>query len=235
MAQAGLQLRSAEAIFKANSFDPETIRKNYIAFAQKQADDLIKADLASPTYETSINNHVGPISSVVLPGPIVFRFNNWRSAVEVALAELQRRVPQGPAKGGHYRDAYVVLVNQQAVTDFSAIPSDAEVIIFNRMPYTRRLETDSSKWRTTRYFDAVKGTINRRFGRSFSAEVRFLNLSGIGVPGVPYILKTNGPLLAAKQNAKSSAFREGRSHLVHRKDRAAGQAISYPALVLNRL
>lgn len=188
--------------------DPATMQKEFVAFANKSVADLVASGQASPQYDTFVNGHPGPIEAVVLPGPVVVVFSNWALVIKTAIEELQKRVPR---KSGRYAASYVVLANQQPVTDFTQIPAGAELTIFNRQPYTRRLETKDAGRRTAKYFGAVKTALNSRFSGVFKAEVLFLNIVGGVADGVPYILKGS----------------HGR-----RKDRQAGQPISYPALVI---
>lgn len=218
-----------EVTVSLTSIDPAVMKREFIAFAKQSVADVISSGQAPATYDTYVNNHPGPVESVTLPGPVVFVFNNWSAVIESALQDLQRRVPH---KSGDYSRSYVVLVNQRPTTDFSDVPSDAEIVILNRQPYTRKLETAHSKWRTTKYFNGTKNAINSRYSGVFNAQVMFLNVPAGLIPGVPYVLQTGGPLVAAKQNRRSSAFRMGRAHLSRRKDLQAGQPISYPALVI---
>jgi hypothetical protein len=106
----------------------------------------------------------------------------------------------------------VVVANQQPVTDFASIPAEAEVIILNRQPYTRKLETVQAG-AGQRMFDTLL-RLRRRFKDGFKFEQKFLDVQNGIAAGVPYILKTS----------------RGR-----RRDRQAGQPISYPALIINAL
>lgn len=197
-----------ELTIAMTGMDEAAMQKEFVAFAKSSVAELIASGQASPSYDTYVNNHLGPIESVVLPGPALFIFNNFKLVIETALSELQRRVPR---RTGRYAGSFVVLVNKQVVTDFSDIPPDAEIIILNAAPYTRRMETGANKT-GARHFDLTKAALNRRFSGVFNAQLLYLNVSGGVAPGVPYILKRSA----------------GR-----RKDRAAGQPITYPALVIN--
>ena len=190
--------------------DDAAMRKQLAMFAKQSVAEVIGSGRAPAQYERVVNGRVGATEeSVQLPGPIVYRFNNFAVAVRFALAELQRRAPR---RSGRYATSFEVLVNQRPTADFSNIPDDAEVIIVNRQPYTRKLETADAGWRAARYFNPVKNTLNSRFRDVFQVQVVFLNMPAGILPGVPYILKRSS----------------GRQ-----KSSAAGQPITYPALVIS--
>jgi hypothetical protein len=158
-------------------------------------------------------------------------FSNWPLVINAALAELQKRSPRRSVR---FASSFIVVANHVLTTNYSDIPASAEVIITNFQPYVRKVE-GGKKLGRKRVFDTSKSTLSRRFGEAFRFETRFLNI-GSGVhPMIPYILKGGSPVRAAAQNARSSAFRAGRATLAGRKDTAAGQALTYPAIVINAL
>lgn len=189
--------------------EPAAVAKALAKFARSELSKAIAAG-ASPQYETFVNGRSGAaLESVVPPGPIVFLFSNWGLVIGAAIEELKRRAPR---KSGRYANSFVVVANQRPVTDLKTIGADAEVIIFNRQPYTRKLETVQAG-AGQRMFDTLL-SLRRRFKSGFKFESRFLDIRGGVAPAVPYILKRSA----------------GR-----RKDRAAGQPISYPAILINAL
>lgn len=194
--------------------DPEIIRRELAAFARQSLADVIASGEAPPTYEKFVNDRQGaPEESVQLPGPITYVFTNWKLVIEAALAELERRAPK---KSGRFAASFIVISGSQVVTDFSAIPPKAEVIITNAQPYVRKVETGVLKVPRFYVFDGTKNALVRRFGGAtgpFNVVTRWLNI-GSGVhPLIPYILRGS----------------QGR-----RKDRQAGQPISYPAIIINQ-
>jgi hypothetical protein len=84
-------------------------------------------------------------------------------------------------------------------------------------------------------FDGTKRTLNSRFNGVFKAETRYLNIASGVHPEIPYVLKGRVRVRAAAQNNHSSAFRAGRATLASRKETAAGQPLTYPAVVINAL
>lgn len=193
--------------------EPEEMRRELAAFARASLAELIASRAAPAEYARFVNGRAGAAEETVqLPGPIVYVFTNWRLAVETALAELVRRVPR---KTGRYSRSFLVVVGGREVTDFDAIPPGGEVVIVNSQPYTRKMEVGENGEAGDRHFDLARGAFNRRFSGAFKASVQFLNVSAGLRPDMPYILK-----------------RGGRSR---RKDRQAGQPISYPALILQAI
>lgn len=193
--------------------EPEDMRRELAAFARAEVAALVASGQATADYERFVNGRAGaPEESVQLPGPIVYVFTNWTLAIETALAELVRRAPR---KSGRYARSFLVVSGGREVSDYAAIPPKAEVVILNSQPYTRKLETGAGGPEGARHFDLARGGFNRRFSGAFKANVQFLNVSAGLRPDMPYILK-----------------RGGRSR---RKDRQAGQAISYPALILSAI
>jgi hypothetical protein len=185
------------------------INKALALFAQQELSQAL-SEGASRTYEVFVNGRRGASENTVqAPGPIVYVFSNWPLIINVALDELRKRSPK---RSGRYMDSFIVLANQSVTTDYASIPGDAEVIITNTQPYVRRIEVGANRSKGKRMFDLTKAALNRRFKDAFRSETKFLNIQGGVAPGVPYILKHSA----------------GR-----RRDRQAGQPISYPAIVIN--
>lgn len=203
-----LSFMNREITVAMTGLDPVAMQKQLVAFARQSVAEVIAEGKASAPYETYVNGHAGAVESVVLPGPVVFVFNNFGVVIRAAIEELQRRVPR---RTGRYAASFEVLVNQRPAVDFSNIPANAEVIVVNRQPYTRKMETGANR-SGARHFDLAKAALNRRFNGVFQVQLMFLNMPAGILPGVPYVLRQSA----------------GR-----RKDRAAGQPITYPALVIS--
>jgi hypothetical protein len=188
---------------------PEEINKALAAFAKQELRRVIASGQASPTYDRYVNGVKGAIEeSVRAPGPILYEFINWPLVIRAALEELRNRSPR---RSGRYAAGFVVLANGVLARDYSKIPAEATVTIFNVRPYTRRLETGKNRAKGKRHFESSKQAVARRFREGFSFQVRYLKIpSGIH-PEVPYRLKGG----------------QGR------KGRLAGDTISYPSLVIN--
>lgn len=228
---AGFEFFDRQLQLATADLEPEAINAALAKFARQELARAI-SEGASPVYDRFVNGREGlPEEAVQAPGPVVYEFINWPLIVSTALEELRRRVP---SRSGRYAASFMVLSNQTPVSDFRTIPAEAEVIIFNTQPYTRKMEAGGNKT-GRRHIDLTKASLSRRFGAAFRFETRFLNIKAGVAPGVPYTLKGGGPRMAARQNNRSSAFRAGRQFLAPRKDRQAGQPITYPAIVMNAL
>lgn len=197
--------------------DPKVVGQALARFAKEELQKAIDAGEASETYERFVNGRKGaPEESVIPPGPIVYVFAYWPLIIRSAIEELKKRVP---VRTGRYAGSFVVLANGAVVSDFGSIDGDAEVVIFNAQPYTRKMEVGANRT-GARHFEGARLAVNRLYKAAARAEVIFLNVApGVRV-GVPYLLR------GFRKASRSRAPRV-------RKDRAPGQPISYPALVLN--
>jgi len=219
--------------------EPDQIARLLAQRARAELSAAIQSGRASPQYERIVNGRRGAIEeSVVPPGPIVYVFANWRLVIDATLAELRKRQPR--AVTGAFDRSWIVLVNGRPVTSYEGIPGNAEVAITNVQPYVRKAEAGKLGVPRRRLFDGTKRAMSRRFtgmdsAAPFDFEVRYLSL-GSGIhPLVPYVLKGGGPRVRAAQNGRSSAFRAGREFLVRRRDREAGAALTYPAIIIRPL
>ena len=204
-----LSLMDRELTVAMTGLDDAAMRKQLAMFAKQSLAEVISSGKAPAQYERFVNGRAGATEeSVVLPGPIVYLFNNYSVVIRAALEELERRVPR---RTGRYAASFMVLVNQVPTVDFSNIPPGAEITIFNTRPYTRRMETGANK-SGARHFDLSKAALNRRFAGVFRVELMYLNIPAGIAPSVPYILRQGS----------------GR-----RKDRQPGQPLTYPALVIS--
>nr|WMC97945.1 hypothetical protein RAR13_04310 [Aminobacter aminovorans] len=195
--------------FATKGLQPEAINRELAKFAKVELRRVISTGQASSTYERYVNHVKGALEeSVKAPGPILYEFVNWPLVIRAALAELQRRSPR---RSGRYAGGFIVLANGGTVQDFARIPIDAEVVIFNARPYTRKIEIGANKT-GKRHVDGAKSAMARRFRDAFKFETRFLNVASGIHPEVPYRLKNS----------------QGR-----RKDRQAGGLLTYPSIVIN--
>lgn len=221
-------LRAATA-----GLEPEAIQRELAMFARAELAGAIASGEGSRAHERYVDGRKGASEdSVKVPGEIVYLFAHWRDVIEAAIAELVKRSPR---KSGRYRASYIVVADGRLVTDYEAIPAEAEVIIVNWQPYTRLLNAGAAKGTGRKHFDLAAKAMNRhsRFGNSFVTEHLYLNMPTGIHPAIPYVLKRDARLRRAKTNRRSSAFRQGRAFLAQRKDLMAGVAITYPALVIN--
>lgn len=214
-------------------FSQEAMSRELAKFAKAEVRRVINEGAASPTYQTWVNGVEGlPEERVQAPGPIVYVFMNWRSIIEHVLAALIRNSPH---KSGAFQRSFIVIVGGRIVTDFDAIGANDEVIITNARPYVRKVQVGAMKMSVPpRIFEKGRSALVSRFGRQMVvAEVTFLKMPAGLHPDIPYILKGHQRVKKAAQSVYSSAFRMGRTTLARRKDLEAGQALTYPAIILN--
>lgn len=214
--------------------EPEAVSAMLAAFARAELARVIQSGEGSPLYDRFVNGRPGLVEDdVVPPGPIVYVFNWWKVIIVAALEALKAASPR---KSGRYQDSFVVIVDGRPVASFDDIPSQAEVIITNVQPYTRKIFTGAMPAMTVpaRNFDKARTALFRQVGRPMlNAQVKFLTLPGGIHPLAPYILKGGQKPRAAALTNRSRAFREGRRFLGGRQDRVAGQPLTYPSLVMN--
>jgi hypothetical protein len=199
------------------------------AYAKSELRRVISEGIASPIYERYVNGvHGAPEESVRIPNGILYTFSNWPLVINAALEELRKRVPR---KSGRYASSFTVLVNERPVVDFATIPANAEVIIFNPQPYTRKMESGGNG-SGKRHFDMAELAVNRRFSGAFRAQMTYPNSSSGAVPGVPYILKGEYARLRRARIANPARFNRS---FPKRKDMEPGQPITYPAIIISVL
>ena len=145
-------------------------------------------------------------------------------AVAMALDELRRR---SPVRSGAYRDGHRVLIDG-ADTELPVDLSPGVVAtIVNDQPYARKVESGARGFRASRgIYEAARQAVQAEFGRIVQVELRYVTLPG------GYVLKGRQRRIRAAKDRRSSAFRAGRRALAARKDRAAGEPLTYPALVI---
>lgn len=101
----------------------------------------------APTWEAYANTPGRPIESVVLPGPIVYRYQYLREVIQFALDELRKA---SPVVSGDYVRSHTIYINGTAgVFDIDQLNkplrSGHEIFISNPVPYARRIEVGKTK------------------------------------------------------------------------------------------
>lgn len=195
--------------------EPKAISALLAKTARQALAEAQQSGEAPATYVKTVNGRVGaPEESVIAPGPIVYTFSSLPEVAVYALAFCKER---SPVKSGRYKKSWFVMVNGQEVTipdvggafidsgDF-IIPPDAELIITNDQPYSRKIETGHMTMSVPPgIVEDARQAVMRRFGNAILAQKRFISLAG------------------------AYALRTSRSR---RKDRQAGRELTYPALVV---
>ncbi|TIP07801.1 hypothetical protein [Mesorhizobium sp.] len=204
---AGFEFFERDLKLATAGMEPETISKALAAFSRQELKRVIAEGIASPIYDRYVNGvYNAPEEAVKAPGPIVYEFINWPLVINAALQELIRRSPR---RSGRYAGSFVVVVGgRTVVTDYSRLRADAEVIIFNVQPYTRKTETGYNG-PGKRHFELSKGALNRRFNGVFRFETKYVDVPGGINPLAPYKLRRTT------------------------RRRAAGTPLTYPAIIIN--
>lgn len=185
---------------------PDAIAPLLAQFAREQLAEAQRNGEAPLSFERYVNGRAGVSEDAVIPpGPIVYEFSWLQEIAEYALAFAEAR---SPVLSGRYKASWFALVNGSRVTDFSSIPSDAELIITNDQPYARKVDVGAMKMRVPPgIIEDMRQAVMRRFGNVITAERRFINLEG------GYILKGQG----GKRGRRAAR---------------AGAEMTYPALVV---
>lgn len=174
---------------------------------------LIREGIGSPNFTKFINGRKGlNEEAVILPGPIVYKFNWLDDVAYYAMAFLRGRWQAvGPGKGGHFKDSYFVLAEGREIR-----PEDASkyerITIVNDQPYARKAHIGAKGFLVPRgLFEDCRQAIRNKFGRSlFEVKVVFVTLAG------GYILR--------KRRKK-----------VNQRGRSTGEEMRYPAVQITVL
>jgi hypothetical protein len=150
---------------------------------------------------------------------IIYRYTRLDQPIIFALAFLKQISPVGSGKDRHpglFRDSWFVMVDGEPTDDFSRIPASAVITITNPQPYSRKIDVGSMRLSVPPHLvDQAAVAVNGRYGNSVTAQPRYVTLQ--------------------EGYAMRGHFRHGRG--VHartrlRKDVAAGQPMTYPALII---
>lgn len=228
---SGTFSRSVRA-FADRTLSPAALSRHLATVAREARDELIREGSAPDSYETFVDGRRGAAEETVRPdGAIVYRFNLLGQAARLA---LDAAVRLSPRESGDFAAAWTVAVNGRLWTgDLADIPTDAEVMVVNPLPYARKIETGAMPRMSVPpgIVERVKLQVNRRFP-TMQASVTYVHLPSIfGRPGypTPYILRGRKRSFAVAHIARIRA-NGGRSVATNRKDSRAGEQITYPAL-----
>jgi hypothetical protein len=207
----------------------EDARKKLVAVAMAGHNKIMAEQKARsgaiPEFEAYANTPGnGNLNSVVLPGPIVYRYRYLREVVQFALDELRKA---SPVVSGDYVRSHTLFINGSAVSQMPVRlnPGDT-IMIANPVPYARRLEigkTESGR-------DFVLQVPNRIYERVAKNKLtpRYRNVAKITFQYVE---------LASAYTAKGSLARHygiggGRKR---KRRQQAGTKVQAPAIVIGVL
>lgn len=193
---------------------PDQVAAALATYARDSLRDAIQSGEATTLYDKYVNGREGADeSTVVPPGPILYEFQWWREIVEFGLAAL---VARSPEKSGRYKRSWFAMVNGTAVTDYDRIPIEANVILTNDQPYSRKIEVGHMKMTVPPgVVEECRRTVMSRFGNMITVKATMITIPG------GYVLK--------------GVFRKGYRPMAReklRKDTMVGSQMTYPALQL---
>ncbi len=207
-------------LWRDNTLSPQAQSHVLAAVARKRRDELIASRQASPKYETFVDGREGAAEDSVSPnGVILYRFNSLGPAATFGLIFL---MSSSPVDDGDYRNSWIVAVNGSKWTgDLDDIPPDAEVMITNPKPYSRKIDVGHMRM-------SVPHGLVERARQAMRTKYPALQVwrQMVNIPGAlggGYVLK--------------GKFRRGfRKHARKglRSDTRAGEVMTYPALVFSR-
>lgn len=188
------------------------------------AEQTARAGFA-PEFEAYANNPGNTnLDSVVLPGPIVYRYRYVREILTVALDELRKA---SPVVSGLYRDSHTLFINGIPVAGTApSIKAGDEVFIANPVPYARRLEvgkTESGRSFVLQVAPNIYERVMKRVLIPRYRNVAKLSLTYVTIPDA-YIIKGRLP---SHYIAKGGARRKRRQPV--------GQPVRSPAIVISLL
>ncbi len=201
--------RQATTVFIAAELSPAGRSARLADAARAGLADLIASGRASSSYRRFVDGREGAQESTVQPdgGVILYQFSYIAETVSFALSFLQAR---SPSRSGRFRNSFVVSVNGRPIpaTELqpSSIPLDAEIMIYNAQPYSRKVDVQLVGTHPLRFsappglFDDAARAIRRQFGNTATAK----RINSVSVPG----------------------------QYVRRSGRGAGQRTASPALVI---
>lgn len=198
-------------LFRDQALSPAAQSAYLARVAINARDTAVRRGDAPPHWTTNVDGRQGaPESSVRPDGFILYRFNVMGLAAKAALQLCKER---SPVRSGRYRDSWVVVVEGKPWSgDVADVPDGKPVMIVNPQPYARKIDTGAMKMSVPPgIVEAVRQSIQRKFPTVNAARAFVTVPSGL-LDNAPYILRRNG----------------------RAKDRTAGKAITYPALILTR-
>ena len=220
--------------FVDRSLSPEAMARQFATIARGRRDDAIRSGEASKDFRTFVDGREGAREETTRPGgAVVYKFNVMGLVVRRALEEL---VKASPDDSGDFKRAWTVSVNGRPWRgNYDDIPNDADVIIVNPLPYSRKIEVGAMTISVPAHpIERVRQKMLRTF-KSMYFEKTFVVLPSsfaFGDYETPYVLQGRQRVVAAKLNRRSRAFRQGRMTLAGRADTQRGQKLTYPALTI---
>lgn len=163
------------------------------------------------------------LDSVVLPGPIVYKYRYASDIVEFALDSLRRA---SPMQSGDYVRSHTLYVNGVAVQTLPLLKPGDDVFIANPIAYARRLEV--GKTESGRDFVVqVEPHIYERVAKRLASKYRDLATVTFGYVSAPGAHVNTGTGLGPHYVAKGGIRRK--------RPNRTGEAVRSPAIFISLL
>jgi hypothetical protein len=157
--------------------EPDAIKGLLVSTALQALSDAQNAREFPSQYITTVNDRVGAsIQSVEPPGPIVYTAVWWPEILEYGLAFAEGR---SPVLSGRFKRSWFAMANGSPLNDFAAIPLNAECIITNDQPYSRKIEVGHMHMSVPPgVVEDLVSALRRKFGNLISVRRQFISLEG---------------------------------------------------------
>lgn len=199
---AGLDRFRRTLRLQANGLVGDGFRKHHAAVARRalaEAQAAQTARFGQPLPYRRIVDHREGVSedAVRLYGVIEYKFSMAADVAGEIYAMILQASPVGPAKGGHYRDDHIILVNGEQVADLRSVQAGDEIAITNLRPYARKIEggaRESSRRRLTNrrpglsvqapngVYEITAHAARQRFGNMAAIEFTYRGFAAGGAP-----------------------------------------------------
>lgn len=197
------QMAEQLRLFISEDLSPEARSNALATYAEQDVASRIALGQLSREYTITVDNVLGASPQSVRPnGSIRYDFSYIGDVVQYALENLIKRSPAssvvskaGPDYPEHYEEAFYVGINGRFImaTDFvaDAVPYNAEIIIGNIMPYSRKVDVQMVGNKTLHFetpanlFDSSARAVVRRYGNIVTCK----RIYTANFPGRQYKLK----------------------------------------------
>lgn len=204
---------SYEMVTRFKSATEEEARAEFLKRTRKKLGQLQKTGQASTAYNRYVDGvEDAPEESVRVPGAIEYHFHWMSSILSFAIGYMRRRWPVlGPGRGGHWRDAWLIMSRGVEIKLEDADKYDS-VQLTNTKPYSRKAQIGYKGFSMSKdMFTDCEVALKNEFGaRNYIFRVQFYELAG------GYIVKHSKK--AKKMQARG----------------LAGEPMRYPSLLMER-
>jgi hypothetical protein len=172
------------------------------------------------------------LDSVVLPGPIVYRYRYMREVVGVALDILRKG---SPVREGDYVRSHTIFINGTPVETLPARlkPTD-EIFIANPMPYSRRLEVGRTKSGRS-FVLQVPDRIYQRAMQRLRALYGKQAAISFGYVRIPNAYRVKGRLSATYMTSVKRKAYLGPTMTLRKRRQRVGEMVQSPAIFIELL